>query len=156
VIETHLSAELQYACKHWMVHLAHCSQPDRALVKELKTLCIEHLLHWVEVLSLLDELPLGLIGLSEVVEWCQASRPTCALRSIITPNIQKHSEVGELVASLLNDAERMVREFYPPVSSGALLVYESALEFMPKCELRTLGVKAKRSGVRLVSESYAQ
>jgi hypothetical protein len=70
--------------------------------------------------------------------------------------MQKHSKVGELVTSLLNDVERMVLEFYPPVSSGALQLYESALEFMPKCELRTLGMNAKRSGVQLVSEGYAQ
>jgi WD40 repeat protein len=50
----------------------------------------------------------------------------------------------------------MVQEFYPAISCGALQVYESALEFMPQCRLRTAGMKAKSSGVRLVSESYAR
>jgi WD40 repeat protein len=50
----------------------------------------------------------------------------------------------------------MVQEFYPAISCGALQVYESALEFMPQCELRTIGMKAKSGGVRLVSKSYPE
>jgi RecA/RadA recombinase len=48
--------ELRYACKYWHVHvcLANFTSPD--LVKCLAIFCTSHLLHWVELLSLLDDI----------------------------------------------------------------------------------------------------
>jgi hypothetical protein len=81
----HVSAELRYACKHWITHLIHSSEPDESLRNELKTFCSERLLHWVEVLSLLEALPSALIGLPPAIAWCQVSGSDCDITSIIDP-----------------------------------------------------------------------
>lgn len=46
---------LQYACRHWASHLANSMLSD-VLLDLVKDFCLNHLLHWVEVLSLLGEL----------------------------------------------------------------------------------------------------
>jgi hypothetical protein len=50
-------AELRYACKHWHVHLRLAEGDSSSLANSLETFCTTHLLHWLELLSLLDELP---------------------------------------------------------------------------------------------------
>jgi hypothetical protein len=49
---------LRYACQYWHIHLQYAdvvSYPG--LLGVLETFCTRHLLHWVEVLSLVNELP---------------------------------------------------------------------------------------------------
>jgi hypothetical protein len=55
-LENAASPQLRYACKYWHVHicLADVTSPD--LVKCLEAFCTSHLLHWVELLSLLDDI----------------------------------------------------------------------------------------------------
>ena len=68
-----LPPELCYACKHWLVHLIKATSLDEALAKELNTFCTHHLLHWIEVLSLLDKVSVAHINLPEAVEYCRVS-----------------------------------------------------------------------------------
>jgi hypothetical protein len=50
-------AELRYACKYWHAHLRLANVISSSLVDGLGTFCTTHLLHWLELLSLLNELP---------------------------------------------------------------------------------------------------
>jgi hypothetical protein len=50
-------AELRYACKYWHAHLRLAAITSSSLVNSLETFCTTHLLHWLELLSLLNELP---------------------------------------------------------------------------------------------------
>jgi hypothetical protein len=51
-------SELRYACQYWHIHLQHAGVfSDSGLLAVLETFCTRHLLHWVEVLSLLNKLP---------------------------------------------------------------------------------------------------
>jgi hypothetical protein len=49
------SAQLRYACRYWHVHVqsAGCFHPG--LIVVLDTFCTKHLLHWLELLSLIGE-----------------------------------------------------------------------------------------------------
>ena len=65
-------AELAYACKHWMTHLSLSLVFDvDVLLNELREFAENHLLHWVEALSLLTELSSALHGLSGAMKWCR-------------------------------------------------------------------------------------
>jgi hypothetical protein len=47
------------------LHLVY-SEPDADMLELLETFCEQHLMHWVEVLSLLGELRIAAEGLSSV------------------------------------------------------------------------------------------
>jgi hypothetical protein len=51
-------SELRYACQYWHIHLQHAGVFSNSdLLAVLETFCAQHLLHWVEVLSLVNKLP---------------------------------------------------------------------------------------------------
>jgi hypothetical protein len=56
-------AELRYACKYWHTHLRLADVTTSGLVDGLNTFCTTHLLHWLELLSLLNELPTAQTGM---------------------------------------------------------------------------------------------
>jgi hypothetical protein len=55
-LEHAASPELRYACKYWHVHIRLATVTSPELVKCLEIFCASHLLHWVELLSLLDDI----------------------------------------------------------------------------------------------------
>ena len=57
-----ISGELQYACLHWATHLFNAEKDDN-LSRQLERLSSTHLLHWLEVLSLIGRLEVGYIAL---------------------------------------------------------------------------------------------
>jgi hypothetical protein len=63
---------LQYACIYWISHVVSASVLP-ALIEELETFCKTHLLHWIEVLSLLQNLGAGYHGLPHALDWCRVS-----------------------------------------------------------------------------------
>jgi hypothetical protein len=63
---------LQYACVFWPVHLCAGDSPSDSIHTSLLEFCRTHLFHWVEVLSLLERLPV-VAHLSLVVSWCRVS-----------------------------------------------------------------------------------
>ncbi|KAJ5715664.1 uncharacterized protein N7483_012845 [Penicillium malachiteum] len=56
--KNHISSELAYACLNWIHHFIN-SDHDIIEVKEIESFLETHLLHWIEVLALLHELPGG-------------------------------------------------------------------------------------------------
>jgi hypothetical protein len=61
-IARHIPVHVQYACRHWALHLADGIISD-GLLDLLKKFCSKYLLYWVEVCSLLGELRGALVGL---------------------------------------------------------------------------------------------
>jgi hypothetical protein len=66
-----IPAELRYACSFWDVHLPKSGVPDTELMNVLKVFCRQHLLHWIESLSLLNELGRVHEYLPGALAWCQ-------------------------------------------------------------------------------------
>jgi hypothetical protein len=64
---------VRYACLAWPVHLAACGSITESVSAELLDFSRSHLLHWLEVLSLLGEL--SSVGKHRVklMTWCQVS-----------------------------------------------------------------------------------
>ena len=62
LLDDRISSELQYACLHWATHLFNADQAHN-LSTLLEKFCFTHLLHWLEVLSLIGRLEVGYIAL---------------------------------------------------------------------------------------------
>jgi hypothetical protein len=65
---------VRYACVSWPVHLLACGGFVSGTVSAaLLDFCAEHLLHWLEVLSLLGELLSVGHHLPKIIAWCEVS-----------------------------------------------------------------------------------
>jgi hypothetical protein len=54
--------QLRYACRFWHVHSEMAGTVSAGVASYLEEFCQKHLLHWLELLSLLGELPVVLIS----------------------------------------------------------------------------------------------
>jgi hypothetical protein len=68
-LDRHASVQLRYACKYWHVHVqsAGCLYPE--LNTALDAFCTKHLLHWVELLSLITQVPVALRDLPSLLTY---------------------------------------------------------------------------------------
>jgi WD40 repeat protein len=148
--------ELQYACEFWAVHLAKAGRPESALLTELNAFCRGHLLHWLELLSLMGALSAVLKYLPHALDWCQGGLLQCATTipgaEIIWQADSGPSTLSEIEA-LLRDAGRLLQVYRIPIESHALHVYHSATVTMPECALATISLSqlTGRGITRLVS-----
>jgi hypothetical protein len=70
-LDRNAPAHLRYACKFWHVHaqLAGCFHPD--LTTAMDVFCTKHLLHWLELLSLMGEVPVALRDLPLLLSYLE-------------------------------------------------------------------------------------
>ncbi|KAG8703002.1 hypothetical protein FRC08_003123 [Ceratobasidium sp. 394] len=111
-IETNIRAELIYCCLYWTSHLvalpfAVVSSRTIELLDAL--LCGQHLLYWVEVLSLTDELHATMWAMDQLISW-------------IDDNRSKYTTIAA-------DVYRFVSATYVAISSSTPHLYVSALPF---------------------------
>ncbi|KAJ9257824.1 hypothetical protein DTO195F2_5456 [Paecilomyces variotii] len=103
-----LPMELQYACRYWIYHLQESDIRDEEVVQSFLT---EHLLHWLEVLSILGHVSESISGLGFL--------------QLIT------EDDSELFA-FLDDAKRFVLSCISIIDIAPLQLYCSALVFAPE------------------------
>ncbi|KAI9059837.1 WD40 repeat-like protein [Trametes sanguinea] len=112
-IAHHLSPERQYAAKYWAHHLCH-AEVDQELLDTLEAFCNDHLLDWLEALSLL--------GCVDVAVTALQSAQRLLKRLPLPPTT---------VVALLYDCERIVRTFYEGISSSFFEVLRATAAFAP-------------------------
>ncbi|CDO69449.1 hypothetical protein BN946_scf184817.g9 [Trametes cinnabarina] len=112
-----LPPALQYACKYWSSHLCR-AELGQELLSALDKFCNNHLLHWLEALSLMDSVEIAVEALQS------------AQRLLQVPTIPSTD-----VPALLNECERITRAFYPAIAASFFQVYKSALAFSPASSL---------------------
>ncbi|KAJ7145668.1 hypothetical protein C8R44DRAFT_845105 [Mycena epipterygia] len=113
-IKSNIPPHVQYACRHWAYHFSQ-SMLSESMLGLLDQFCSQHLLHWIEVCSLLGELRNVLTSAKDVIHKLSAARKD-------TTNSMQ----------LLRDCEHFTREFFTVLSTCALQVYHSALLFTPE------------------------
>jgi hypothetical protein len=64
---------VRYACRFWQVHLVAGGALAESVSAALFKLCTNHLLHWLELLSLLGELSSAGKCIPRSIAWCQVS-----------------------------------------------------------------------------------
>ncbi|EAQ88969.1 hypothetical protein CHGG_05588 [Chaetomium globosum CBS 148.51] len=112
-INAHLPPEVQYACQYWVHHLKeskHNIEDDGPV----HTFLTNHLLHWLEVLSLLGRLSDGVLLIRTLLHAAQLQPDTA-------PNF-----IG-----FLDDAEKFIRSHGAIMERAPLQIYGSALVFSP-------------------------
>jgi hypothetical protein len=75
-----ISEALKYSCLYWAAHLAAVKVFDTVLVDALRNFLHEHLLHWIECLSMLGELQAGVKSIGSVVTVLSVSPVSCSVR----------------------------------------------------------------------------
>ncbi|RAH71407.1 WD40 repeat domain-containing protein, partial [Aspergillus aculeatinus CBS 121060] len=105
---------LKYACRYWLKHLLDGEEPGGQ--GDMYSFFQEHLLHWLEVMSIL--------GLTSEVLMQLRSAQNLVGKTSETP-----------LARLLLDAVQFVRRAMEPISLSPLQVYSSAIMFTPQISL---------------------
>ena len=120
----------RYACVYWVDHLsASCGQDEytrRTLSDNgpVHNLLTRHFLHWLEALSLLKEIPAGIVAL-------------LALESLVSHSSNSYGIAGDEdscrdeLAKLIHDAWRFVRYYKAVLDQAPLQVYSSGMVFSP-------------------------
>ncbi|EDU43562.1 vegetative incompatibility protein HET-E-1 [Pyrenophora tritici-repentis Pt-1C-BFP] len=113
-ITSSLSPDLQYACRYWVDHLKQGQQD--ILDRDTTYLFLQqHLLHWLEAMSLIRES-------SRCVDLLDS------LQALAGPS-------AKLVSGFLYDAKRFVLRFQSVLTDAPLQIYYSALVFAPERSL---------------------
>lgn len=86
VIEQHhitggIPADLRYACQFWAEHLQRFHGNRNEPLKLVEEFLFEHLLHWLEVLSLLGVFDRAVTLLGKVLDWIKVRTPSSDFRS---------------------------------------------------------------------------
>ena len=84
---THIGDALEYACQFWTNHLAKtpCRGPEvEEVQKEIEKFFTTQLLFWIEVLSLVGKLDIGVYALNNIQQWYMSvSCVECPLEKLI-------------------------------------------------------------------------
>jgi len=122
---------LTYACQYWARHLAE-SNLDRSLVDRLHDFASSRLLYWIECLSLIDDLDLGISGLGIVLKVLVVSpRLHGCEHKAKYPYLQHSDQVSDQVTVLLSDAHCFLEHFEDMLSISAMYTYTAALHLTP-------------------------
>ncbi|KAF8798279.1 WD40 repeat-like protein [Phlegmacium glaucopus] len=113
LVDKHIPAHLRYSCRFWARHLMF--DEDAKVFAVAKEWLFEHLLHWLEVMSLLDELDDAFAMLKMAETWFTKS-------AMVT---------SDSTLELLRDSIRFLEYFDDPIRSNAAHIYISALPFTP-------------------------
>ncbi|KAH7309928.1 NACHT and WD40 domain protein, partial [Stachybotrys elegans] len=107
VIDTHIPADLQYACLYWVYHL---QQSEGFLGHNVHVFLYTHLLHWLEVLALLGKVSDGAAAIKQLLSICQ---------------------VSEELSDLVNDANKVIASFGSIIEKTPLQIYGTLIMFSP-------------------------
>ncbi|KAJ1555485.1 hypothetical protein HK096_002499, partial [Nowakowskiella sp. JEL0078] len=127
-VERHLPEQLRYAARHFWEHCCD-SVPakmhlDSNIVHQLSAMLFEHMLHWLEVLSLLDALDIVIPAIRGLLKRFPSQ----------TSQDRSASNEGRIV-ELLNDMQRVIQLFSIPLRESASQVYLTAVPFSPSNSL---------------------
>jgi WD40 repeat protein len=143
-----LPQALFYAARYWTKHVVSSSTYySEELLDALSCFFAEHLLHWLELLSLIQDLTYGTqSNLLEVISWFQDNQHF----------------VGDVrvcrIIDLIHDTVRLLQIYAEPMRSHALHAFHSAYVTMPDCSLLDTLAQASKPEARhtLVSPRAAQ
>jgi WD domain, G-beta repeat len=131
-IEARVGSPLLYSCRFWAAHLRDtmASKYDHnAVMTEIEVFLYDHLLFWLEVMSLTNEVAAANISLLTVAPLITV----CGflMTSIFDVLIWLLQVFSTKLCDFVRDASRFIVNFYEPISTSAPHIYVSALPFLP-------------------------
>ncbi|KZP17415.1 hypothetical protein FIBSPDRAFT_934094 [Athelia psychrophila] len=108
-----LSEPVAYACKFWIEHVCLITDTSDDLANVVYQFMHEHLLHWVEALTIMKAYDVVMRLLPRLLKWTQTYFP------------------GSKLHDLVHDAYRFTQYFANTIIEHPLFIYASALPFTP-------------------------
>ena len=132
-IEQCLPADLQYACRYWVQHLrgSEVQLEDNGKVHNFLR---DHLLHWLEALSLIRETSEGVLAILSLESMVRVSDVSNMLKEAPTENIIQ-SDKSPHLSAFIHDAKRFTLNNRSIIEEAPLQIYCSALVFAPEMSL---------------------
>jgi hypothetical protein len=75
-LDNNVSVQLRYACKYWHIHVQSAGGFHPDLITAMDVFCTKHLLHWLELLSLMSGVPIALRDLPLLLSYLEV----CTIR----------------------------------------------------------------------------
>ncbi|EDR00238.1 uncharacterized protein LACBIDRAFT_314611 [Laccaria bicolor S238N-H82] len=109
------STALDHASYFWAIYLQKC--PDEEVLQEeiigqMEDFLMNHLLHWLEIMSLMEAVNHAAHLLLLTENWCRVLKPS--------------------MSEFASDANHFIMTFFEPISDAAPHIYISALPFAPQ------------------------
>ena len=132
-IEQCIPADLQYACRYWVQHLrgSEVQLEDNGKVHNFLR---DHLLHWLEALSLIRETSEGVLAILSLESMVRVSDVSNMLKETPTENIIQ-SDKSPHLSAFIHDAKRFTLNNRSIIEEAPLQIYCSALVFAPEMSL---------------------
>ncbi|PVF92291.1 hypothetical protein CPB86DRAFT_842113 [Serendipita vermifera] len=111
-ISAHISEQLQYSSVHWPNHVINSGEAsqDQRMTEAIIQVCKSpHSFYWMEVLSVLREVPNAISGLQDVMDWLQDTS----------------------TKKTVDDIRQFLVSFSTPIINSLPHIYLSALPFAP-------------------------
>ncbi len=133
-VEQYISGALQYSCLHWLDHLCFppANRDQRMLVLESLKEFFEGLypLFWVEVLSIMGMVPIGVPSLRRLLSWVRVSTLSCYYFGFLNDSTSLQDE-DSTVLEIIRDICHFLNIFHTPVSFSTPHIYISTRPFLP-------------------------
>ncbi|KAH9231987.1 hypothetical protein K456DRAFT_405519 [Colletotrichum gloeosporioides 23] len=110
LVDTHITADLRYACLYWVYHL---QQSEWSLGDDICEFLYEHFLHRLEILALLGKMSDGAAAIQQIAKMCQRSETL--------------AELGEFA----KDASKVIGSFGSMIERMPLQIYGGFILFLP-------------------------
>ncbi|KAJ7255287.1 hypothetical protein C8J57DRAFT_1721846 [Mycena rebaudengoi] len=109
----YIPEHLRYACRFWGSHIFHSGDGVEEMGEKTRQFFFTHLLHWIEVMSLLGEFNVAFSTIEAVNKWFESSP-------------------GNDITRLVTDVLRLLQQFEFPIRQSAAHIYMSAFTSMPR------------------------
>jgi len=124
---THIGDALWYACRFWTGHLMRVPSNSSEVQKEIDGFFTNYFLFWIEVLSLMGDLDIGVHALNDIQQWYilvsgmedQHRKPMFMLIQAGSP------------CKWVNDSQCFLLEYFDIIHDSPPHIYHSALPFSP-------------------------
>jgi WD40 repeat protein len=75
-IQIYVPDACRYACVHWLAHFQLAGAPTPTTLGQIHAFTMSHILHWIELLSILDRLPHAMTSLAHTLAWLRQTTST--------------------------------------------------------------------------------
>jgi WD40 repeat protein len=125
---------LQYVCRYWVDHVIDFGSCEKSLSDRIWAFFSCNALHWIEALSLTDQLGYG-IGSLDRLETClkvPINLIRLHMKLMLTRLIWNQKMFNdERITEMIRDEKRLLLAFGRLITSHALQIYDSAVVFAP-------------------------
>ena len=127
--KAYIGEALEYACKSLTKHLLEipgdspCADGVQKAIKKFFTV---HLLHWIEVLALTNDLGIGIYAMNDVQQWYNLVSDVVLVARPILTAVQAGVE-----SRWTSDTQRLLLEHFDIIRNSPSHIYHSALPLFP-------------------------